>query len=68
MREVLQVVGEVRDAVKLDQATYERTDDEVQFDELVHGRHSAGRTKPMGNALVARMPRSAVGRSEPTSR
>ena len=44
MREVLQVNGEVGDAVELDQATDERTYDDVHFDEPVHGRHSAGRS------------------------
>ena len=44
MRELLQVIGEVSGAVELDQPTYERTDDDVQFDELAHGPHSAGRS------------------------
>ena len=42
MREVLQVFREIRGAVELDQPTDERANDDVQFDELVHGRHSAG--------------------------
>ena len=39
MREVLQVIGEVLGAVELDQPPDERTNDDVQFDEPVHGRH-----------------------------
>ena len=59
MREVLQVIGEVRGAVELDQAADERTNDDVQFDEPIHGRHSAGRTEQMCNALLARILRNA---------
>jgi hypothetical protein len=36
VREVLQVIGQLRGAVELDQSTDERTHDDVQFDELVH--------------------------------
>lgn len=61
MREVLQVIGEVGGAVELDQATDERTHDDVQFDEPVHGGHSAGRTELMRDALLAGMPRNSVG-------
>ena len=39
MREVLQVIGDIRGAVEFDQATDARANDDVQFDEPVHGRH-----------------------------
>ena len=63
MREVLQIIGEILGAVELDQPTYERANDDVQFDEPVHGRHSAGRAKSIRFAFLARMPRNAAGRS-----
>jgi hypothetical protein len=49
---VLQVIGEVRGAVELDQPTDERANDDVQFYEPVHGRHSAGRTKQMRDTFL----------------
>ena len=55
MREVLQVIGEVRGAVEFNQATDERAHDDVQFDELIHDHHSAGRADRMFNGLVARL-------------
>ena len=62
MREVLQVFREIRGAVELDQPTDERANDDVQFDELIHERHSAGRTQQTCIALLARMPSNAAGR------
>jgi hypothetical protein len=59
MREVLQVIGEVRGAVELDKPSDERTNDDVDLDEPVHGRHSAGLTEAMRIALLARMLRNA---------
>ena len=61
MREVLQVIGEVLGAVELDQTTDERTNDDVQFDEPIHGQHSAARTRRLCNTLLARMRRNAWG-------
>ena len=63
VRELLQVIGEVLGAVELDQPTDERTNDDVQFDEPVHGGHSAVRTEQTRDALLARMRRNAAGRS-----
>ena len=60
MREVLQVIGQVLGAVELDQATDERANEDVQFDEPVHGRHCAGPAIGFRDTFLAWMPRNAI--------